>query len=156
MNPILKISLATLFGATTTVAWAEQYSVERSLQISSSPDSAWHYVGDFCDIDDWHPAVSACNLKVIDGALHRVMTLVDGAKFVEKRIAVEPGRSYTYRIVSSPLTLEKYTATFSITPGENSTITWSGRFSTDDPEMEKTIAGIYEAGLSAIEEWLTN
>ena len=32
-----------------------------------------------------------------------------------KRIAVEPGRSYTYAIVSSPLPIERYTATFSIT-----------------------------------------
>ncbi|SEW17706.1 Polyketide cyclase / dehydrase and lipid transport [Aliiroseovarius sediminilitoris] len=156
MNPILITSLAVLVQATATVGWAEQYTVERSLQVSSPKDTVWNQVGDFCDIDDWHPAVSDCSLKVIDGSLHRVLTLTDGGEFVEKRIAVEPGLSYTYRIVSSPLPLEKYTATFSITHGDSTTITWAGRFSADDPETEKTIAGIYEAGLSAIEERLAD
>ncbi len=154
MKTVLKVTLAALAGISPLGAWAEQYAIERSLQITSSPDTAWNLIGDFCDIDDWHPAVSTCELKVIDGALHRILVMTDGAKLVEKRIASEPGHSYTYRIVSSPLPVEKYTATLSITRGDSSTITWSGRFSSDDPQSESLIAEVYETGLSAIQDQL--
>lgn len=154
MHRSTKTLLIALVGVTASVASAEQYTVERSIQISSSPEAAWNLVGDFCDIDDWHPGISACRLRVIDGSLHRELTLVDGGQIVEKRIAEEPGRSYTYRITASPLPLEKYTATFSITPGDGATIAWTGRFSSDDAAAETLIAGIYDAGLSAIAEQL--
>ncbi len=52
--------------------------------------------GDFCDIDDWHPAIADCVLKVEDGALHRILTTVEGGEFVEKRIAFEARQSYTH------------------------------------------------------------
>ncbi|AVO36832.1 SRPBCC family protein [Pukyongiella litopenaei] len=155
MITVLKITLAALAAVSPLAAWAEQYAVERSLQITSSPDAAWNLIGDFCDIDDWHPAVSTCELKVIDGALHRILATTDGAKLVEKRVASEPGHSYTYRITDSPLPVEKYTATLSITRGDSSTITWSGRFSSDDPQSEALIAGIYETGLAAIRDQLS-
>lgn len=46
--------------------------------------------GDFCDIDDWHPAILSCALKSIDGGVHRVL-MIDGiGKFVEKRVATDP------------------------------------------------------------------
>ncbi len=112
--------------------------------------------GDFCDIDDWHPAIADCALKAKDGALHRILTTVEGGEFVEKRIAFEAGQSYTYSIVSSPLPIENYTATFSIESLNGSLISWIGHFSSDDPSMEAAIAGIYEAGLSAIESGLAD
>ena len=155
MKTILIYPLAALIAISASVSHAADYAVERTLPIASSPDEAWNMIGDFCDIDDWHPAITNCRLSVIDGALHRILTTADGAELVEKRIAAEPGLSYTYSIVSSPLPIEKYTATFSITRGKNSAITWSGRFSSEDPGIEATITEIYESGLSAIEARLS-
>jgi hypothetical protein len=134
-----------------TAGWAGDYKVQRTVQLTASATDAWNMAGDFCDIDDWHPAIVACALKVKYGALHRILTTVGGAEFVEKRIAVDPGQSYTYSTVSSPLPVQKYTATFSIDLLNGSSISWSGRFSSDDPSMEATIAGFYETGLAAIE-----
>ena len=93
MQRLCKTLCALLFGAVATSATAENYAVERSLPIPSASEDVWNMIGDFCDIDDWHPAVTTCVLKVIDGSLHRVLTLTNGSEFVEKRIAVEPGLS---------------------------------------------------------------
>lgn len=150
MHPPLRYAFILCASLFATGTLAADYTLERAIEVPSSPQDSWNFVGDFCDIDDWHPAISACRLKVIDGALHRVLTLADGGEFVEKRVAVEPGLSYTYRIVSSPLVLDSYTSTLSITAGDPTTITWSGRFSSDDPGMEEVVAGIYETGLAAI------
>lgn len=137
-------------GLLATDAWSADYETMRTLQLPLSTTEAWHVVGDFCDIDDWHPDIRACSLKVIEGRLHRVLTTTDGAESVERRIAVEPGLSYTYKLVSSSLPIENYTATFSIEPNDGSRISWSARFSSDDPAMEAAVAEMFETGLSAI------
>lgn len=156
MLHLKECALAGIISVTASGSLAADFTVERAIQFASSPEEAWNVVGDFCDVDDWHPLVNSCTLKVIDGSLHRILVLADGAEFVEKRIAVEPGLSYTYKTVSSPLPLEKYTATVSITIGAKSTVTWSGRFSSQDPEMEKAVAEFYETGLTEIEARLKN
>lgn len=142
--------------AVPAAAWSADYTVERTLEISSSAEEAWHVIGDFCDIDDWHPALASCTLKVIDGSLHRILVATDGGEFVEKRIAEEPGLSYTYQIISSPFPLDKSTSTLSITRGDPSTLSWSSRFASDDAGMEQAVVDFYDAGLSAIAERLPN
>jgi hypothetical protein len=151
----MKRTLAVCAGAVlaATAAGAESYKVQRSLDLTDA-DMAWKIMGDFCDIDDWHPAVEVCRLRVIDGALHRVLTLAGGGEFVEKRIAEEPGISYSYTIESAPLPVEKYVATMAITRGDAPVLTWSGSFQSDDPEMEAVFGGIYDAGLAGIAEML--
>lgn len=132
-------------------ALADKYTVTRSVDISGSPDEAWQAIGDFCDIDDWHPSITSCVLKSIDGSVHRNLTLADGAEVVEKLVAVDAGGlSLTYAIVTAPLALDRYTATLSITRGDPSTVTWSGRFTTDDPALEAFFEGFYDAGLAVI------
>ncbi len=144
----------TIAGLHATTASAADYHVQRTLQLSSPSAVVWNMVGDFCDIDDWHPALAACTLKVIDGGLHRNLTTTDGSVLIEKRIAVEPGLSYTYTIVESSLPIENYVATFSVESLDGSLISWSGSFTSDDPRMEAAIAEMYDAGLSAIESHL--
>lgn len=132
-------------------AYAGQYQVSRSVELSSSPEEAWKMIGDFCDIDDWHPAISTCALKSIDGGVHRVIEVDGIGEFVEKLVATDPsGLNYTYSIVSSPAPFDRYTGTLSITRGNPSTLTWASRFSTDDPGLEAAVGGLYEAGLTAI------
>lgn len=144
------MTVAAISGLIATGAWSTDYKVKRTIQLPVSTTQVWSLIGDFCDIDDWHPDIKACMLKVIDGRLHRVLTDTDGSESVQQRIAVEPGLSYTYKILSSPLPLEKYTATFSIEPHDGSRVTWSARFSTDDLRTGAAIAEMYDTGLSAI------
>ena len=154
MKHVIPVSLFCVFGLFVTDSGAETYSVNRTLQTDASSQEVWHLIGDFCDIDDWHPAITACDLKVIDGSLHRVLQLADGAEFLEKRVASESGLSYTYSIEASPLPIERYVGTLSVTPGDATTITWSTRFKSDDPEMEAFVGGIFDAGMAEIAKLL--
>ena len=154
MKQFLCMLLPFVFFVSPTLATAETYKVARSLKTTGSSHDVWKVIGDFCDIDDWHPVIATCDLKVIDGSLHRVLTTADGAEFVEKRIASEQGLSYTYSIVSSPLPLDRYTGTLSVTAGDATTVTWSTNFSTDDPSIEGFIGGVFDAGIAQIEAML--
>ncbi len=143
--------LALALTAWGPAALAADYTVSRSAEITASPEEAWQVIGDFCDIDDWHPAITGCALKSIDGSVHRILTLDGGGEVVEKLVAVDQGGlSYTYSIVSAPMPITGYTSTVSITRGDPSTVNWSGRFKSDDPTMEAAFTGLYEAGLGAI------
>ena len=148
------ITAIAISGLWATSVWSADYNVERTLQLSSSSTEVWNLIGDFCDVDDWHPDLVACSLNVIDSGLHRSVISVDGAAYLEKRISVEPGLSYTYRIIDSPLPIENFTATFSIEPLDGSLVSWSARFSSDDPTMANTISAFIENGMSEIESKL--
>ena len=151
MTSISKFSglAASLLCATT--AWSADFQVKRSLELPSATPQVWHLIGDFCDIDDWHPKVSSCSLKVMDGSLVRVLTTETGDQMTQKRIAQEKGLSYTYKTVSTNLPIENFTATFSVQPGESLLIEWIANFSSDDPAMERVVVEDIESGLSAIE-----
>lgn len=151
MKPTALMTVTAIAGILAAEARSADYQVQRSIQLPASSTEVWHLVGDFCDIDDWHPDISACDLKVIEGRLHRVLKTTDGGEIVEQRIAAEAGLSYTYKIAASPLPIDRYTATFSIEPGEGSRVSWSARFSSDDPATEAAIIDMFATGLSAIE-----
>ena len=156
MTPITKFSLVAANLLCATAAWSADFQVKRSIELPSTTSQVWHVIGDFCDIDDWHPKVSSCALKVMDGSLVRVLTTETGDKKIQKRIAREEGLSYTYKTVNSLLPIEKFTATLSVQPGENLLIEWIANFSSDDPDMERVVVGDIEAGLSAIENILAS
>ena len=141
---------ATAVALPVSASETKSYSVSRSVTIDASAEEVWNVMGDFCDLDDWHPAFVGCQLKAIDGGLHRILTMDGGGAFVEKLVASEPGLSYTYSIVEGPLPLERYTGTMSITPGQPVEVTWSSRFKSPDPEMEGAVIGVYESGLEAL------
>lgn len=150
MKPKMMMSAALLSTMLAGGVMAADFNVTRSLDLDADSTEVWRVIGDFCDVDDWHPDIARCSLKVMDGRLHRVLVSSDGGEFVERRIASEAGLSYTYRLVSGPLPLEKYTATLSVEPGAGTTVTWAARFSSDDPGMEAVVAGLFDRGLAAI------
>ena len=146
----IKATIAALASLVAGGAWAADYTVERKLDMSATSTEVWRVIGDFCDIDDWHPGFNGCDLKVIDGRLHRVLSTPDGVDFVERRIAAERGLSYTYKIVSSPLPVEKFTATLSVTPTNGTQVVWYARFQSDDPSTEAAVGEMFDTGLAAI------
>lgn len=155
MSFIARNAGAILCLGCATAAWSADYKVRRSLELPVPSTQAWHLIGDFCDIDDWHPGVNACSLRVLDGSLVRVLRANSGEEVMQKRIARESGLSYTYNIIDSSLPIENFVATLSIEPGENVLIEWSANFSSDDPTMEKLVVGEIEAGMLAMESILT-
>ena len=156
MTCIAKITAAAISTFCATAAWSADYKVMRSLELPSPAKETWHLIGDFCDIDDWHPGVSDCALKVMDGSLVRVLTTRAGDTIIQQSLAQEAGLSYTYKTVSSSLPIDNFTATLSIEPFDKPLIAWSANFSSEDPAMEQVVVEDIEAGLAAIEMILTS
>ncbi len=109
--------------------------------------------GAFCGIKDWHPAVAKCDESSEGGNTFRTLTLQDGAQIKEK-LTGKSEDGYKYSIVSSPLPVKDYMATFSIKPeGDVVVVNWLASFQAKDkPEAEakQVIEGIFDAGLKSI------
>jgi hypothetical protein len=150
-----KLTLATtLLIVSTSSAFAEDYSITSSVTIAADSATVWAAIGDFCDVDDWHPGIVSCVLAARDGAVHRQLTLGDGAPVLEKLTSVEAGVSYSYEIIEAPLPITAYASTLSVTSGNPTTVTWEGTFKSDVPEMEGAIQGLYDGGLGALSDRL--
>ena len=122
-----------------------------TVTVAADSAAVWQVIGDFCDIDDWHPGIVSCVLEARDGAVHRQLTLGDGAPVLEQLImSATPGISYTYKIVEAPLPITNYVSTVSLTPGNPTKVTWEGTFDSDVPDMKGAIQGLYDGGLGAL------
>jgi hypothetical protein len=133
-----------------TVAAAEEYNITSSVTVDAESAAVWNVIGDFCDIDDWHPGIVNCVLEARGGAIHRQLTLGDGALVLEKLVASAPGVSYDYVIVDAPLPITGYSSTVSVSAGSPTTVTWVGNFNSDVPDMQGALQGLYDGGLAAV------
>ena len=145
--PPLTVACAVI-GATGVAA--DNYKVQCTLNLTTPSAEVWNLTGDFCDVDDWHPGITACQLRVIDGRLHRILSLNGGGELLERRIASEPGLTYTYRVTGGPFAADKLIMTFSVEPIGGTRIDWIANFSADDLATEARIAAFIEAGLAGI------
>ena len=113
----------------------------------------WRKVGEFCAIQDWHPAVSKCEETEEGGATYRTLTLGDGGT-IRERLVEKTDSSYTYEIIESPLPVQSYRSTFGVSAeGEATRVDWEGTFDpkgASDADAEAVIGGIYQAGLDEI------
>lgn len=131
--------------------------VERRLSLNAAADEVWDLIGDFLDLG-WHPAAKATNPDDRGGIVHRVIVLPDDAEILERLEDMDDaGRSYSYSIVESPLPVTDYRSTLKVYDlGEEGTeVLWRSDFRAagiDDEEARKIVAGIYEAGFSALAE----
>lgn len=131
--------------------------VTRQVESEASPGEIWRAIGGFCQIADWHPAVTACEERDAEGVRQRTLTLDGGGVLVEDLLAHDDdAMSYSYAIIEGPLPVADYEATISVAPaGEGSAITWTGTFDAagaSDEEARRVIGGIYDAGLAELAE----
>lgn len=129
--------------------------VSKNITVNKGVDEVWKSIGDFCAIQEWHPAIEKCEAYDDHGSLYRTLTLGDGATISEKH-GGEEANSYTYFIKKGPLPVKPYKATFKAEgDGASTTITWSARFKAKgatDEEAKATIEGIFDAGMASIAE----
>ena len=130
--------------------------VSRSAEFPGDPVKAWQAIGNFCDIEDWHPVVESCTLSNKDGKVTRTLELKGGGTIVERLVSWNKAdHKYTYRIVKSPLPVKNYISTIKVVAdGAGSDVVWSGKYdavkgSTDDA-AKKVIDGIYKAGADSL------
>ena len=119
--------------------------------VSASPAQVWAVVGNPFSLDKWHPAIVALEG---DNDTARSCTLPDGAVIHEKiRARDDAGMRYEYTITESPLPVKNYRSILSVEAApEGAVITWEGSFEAlaAEQEMEATVRGVYEAGLTAV------
>lgn len=151
MKSIKTLAVVAISGVLANSAGAADYDVTRTLQLKHAKADVWRLVGGFCDVDDWHPEIVGCDLKVIDGKLHRVLTTSSGVRFVDQRIAKERGLSYTYKTSEGSLPIDNFVSTLSVEPIDGARVTWSANFSSEDPAMEAKVIELIEKGLAGIE-----
>ena len=138
--------------------WAEELKVEEKIALNASSKAVWALVGGFNAMDRWHPDVAE---SVLIGTGKnagdiRVLTLNNHKTIVERLDVYDENSMYLhYRILESPLPIENYTASITVTNiDENlAEVTWQSSFNAvdvGDDEAKKIISGIYLAGLNSL------
>jgi hypothetical protein len=151
----MRIAIAFTTGVALLLSGMTAEAVESSSKAAStlSADALWAKIGDFCGIGKWHPAIEKCELSA-DGKT-RTLSLKGGGTIVEKLVKMNAAhRSYTYKIVSSPLPVAHYKSTISVAAkGAGSVVKWVGKYDAkgaSDADAKKAIDGVYDSGLKAL------
>ena len=121
-------------------------NVTRTGALDADADAVWAAIGDFHALEAWHPAVVR---QTAEGDL-RNLEVPGGAVIVERLIG-QDARSYAYRIESGPLPVRDYRSVLSVAPAaEGSVVVWTSTFEPTSDNSAAAIAGIYEAGITAL------
>ena len=129
------------------------HSVTVSTHLTASPDQVWSKIGDPGAISSWHPAIAKSTLE----GKARQCTLANGAQIDEAIDHVDDAnRSYSYRIVESPLPVEDYRSTIKVVEADGGcSVEWTSSFDVSAGPAEDTVAmikDVYAAGLAALRE----
>lgn len=133
-------------------------NVSRDTVVDASAATVWKLIGNFNAIDVWHPVVVSSDLSGngTEPESVRVLTLGDGATVTEPLVSYDADEfSYTYAITESPLPIENYEATISLSVGADgkTVMTWEANFDAagaSDEEVKEIMTGIYDAGLAKV------
>jgi Polyketide cyclase / dehydrase and lipid transport len=145
---------ALLFGSVS----AHAITVKKKRDTPGEPADVWKVVGDFCAIEDWHPAVAQCEQTQEGDIMLRTLTLKDGSEIKEK-LTDKDETSYSYEIIESTLPVKNYKSTLSVeededTPGR-SEVHWDAIFDPQGASQEdakKKIADILEEGIAGMKK----
>ena len=152
MNKIILLLLASVL---SSVASAAPINVSKSVVLDANIEKVWPWIGGFCSIRFWHPAIEQCEVVKEGEAEFRILTLGDGGK-IKERYSSGQVYGYSYEIVESPLPVKNYRSNFMAEPvGGKVKFTWSVTFLADgktDAEAEAVVAGIFESGMKSIEK----
>lgn len=123
---------------------------------SAAADRMWSLIGDPAALANWHPAIAKSPSK--NG--RRTLLLADGGEVKEEIMAHDDSaRSYTYRIIESPLPVTGYVSTLRVAPSGNgkAEVVWEADYEPAGVEpaaIEGLLRGLYTAGLDALESKL--
>lgn len=131
-------------------------TVEMSVKLAAPAAEVWAVVGDFLNIQQWHPAVDRVE-AIGAGGIRRVHSGNGGPVFDEVQLERdEDGRRMRYAILGKPFPLENYSAWISVEDLDGgSVVRWTSAFAPDEGR-EETATGIvrfiYTSGLDALVE----
>jgi polyketide cyclase/dehydrase/lipid transport protein len=155
---MMKLVLATALALVIGTGSAYAVTVKKRIEAPGLPPDIWEFVGGFCAIKDWHPAVAECAETKEGDVTFRTLTLKDGAKIKEKLTGTED-LSYSYEIVEGPLPVTNYSSKLWIEEDDEpdrSVIYWQSEFDpadgTSEEDAKKIIAGILGDGVKGIKK----
>ncbi len=161
LSTMIKTTVTAVLLTSAVASFAGDLTVSKNITVNASPETTWKMIGNFNHLDVWHPVVVASKLLQGNGqtaGAERLLTLGNGATITEDLLSLNNGaKSYTYKIVESPLPIANYVSTISVSSAADgkSTVTWSSSFDAKGVENKKavdTIAGIYDAGLNNLDK----
>jgi hypothetical protein len=153
----MKPALATTLVLAIATGSAYAIEVKKRIELPGEPQTIWEFVGDFCAIKDWHPAVVDCQKNKEGDAIFRTITLKDGSKIKEKLIDSD-NMSYSYEIVESPFPVKNYKARFWVEADNEpvrSAVYWETEFDANgasDDDARKKITNIVTAGMKGVKQ----
>jgi hypothetical protein len=155
---MMQLALVTVLTLSISAGAAFAIEVKKKRDTPGDPEDVWALIGDFCAIKNWHPVVADCVQEQEGDVIYRTLALKNGGKIKEKLTAKDE-TSYSYEIVESPLPVKNYKATLTVEEDtdspERSEVEWEASFDANgasDEDAEKTIAGIFEAGIKSIKQ----
>ena len=69
----LRTLTSTVAAMGLMVGSAAAQEVSSSATVAGKPDAVWQKIGDFCTIQNWHPAISKCVQSEEGGATYRTL-----------------------------------------------------------------------------------
>ncbi len=130
--------------------------VYESVVIPGPIEEVWDVIRDFNSMPKWHPAIAESEIVKGTGVGSvRRLILEDKSNIEEKLLALsDTDCKYTYSILKSPMPMENYIATLSlseITATNQTFAEWYSNFDVKDLSEEKntinTVRDVYKSGL---------
>jgi hypothetical protein len=152
---MMKLALFAGLALVIGTGSASAITVKKRTEAPGLPPEIWKIVGEFCAIQQWHPAVAKCEETKEGDVTFRTLTLKDGGKIKEKLTGTEE-LGYTYEIVESPLPVKNYKSKLWLEVDDEpdrSVIYWQSDFDANgasDDDAKAKITGILADGVKGI------
>ncbi|MEO9903773.1 SRPBCC family protein [Nisaea sp.] len=129
-------------------------TVDMSVKLAASAAEVWEVVGDFLNLDKWHPAVEKSE-TIGEGGIRRLTSGGGGPTFDEVQLERdEDSRRMRYAILGKPFPLENYSSWLSVEDTDGGCVVrWRSAFSPDQGSETKAngiVQFIYKGGFDAL------
>ena len=133
-------------------------NVDMSVSLNASAEKVWSVIRGFDALPRWHPAVARSEETREGAKTHRKLTLHGGGEVVEELEQHSDGsRSYSYRILHSPLPVTGYRSELSVRDegAGYCKVRWSSTFEPSggsEADATAAICGVYQAGFDSLKK----
>ncbi|MEX0731574.1 MAG: SRPBCC family protein [Aquisalimonadaceae bacterium] len=137
-------------------AFAGNTEVIEEAVFDAPPERVWNRLKSFCSIDQWQSYVADCSVYGTRSGVHRIISMQDGSIYTEALTEYsESQRRFAYVILSGPLPIQNYQASFSIEPTDNgqTRLTWGSTFDVPaelEAEAISNIRALYQNGIAGM------
>ncbi|MYC15348.1 MAG: SRPBCC family protein [Gemmatimonadetes bacterium] len=130
--------------------------------LDASVDAVWEKIRDFNALPEWHPAIADSHIEGGESSdsvgCIRNFNLHDGGNIREQLLTLSDVTfTCTYSILESPMSVEDYVATLSLTPvtdGNRTYIQWTAEFGCPADEEEELVDfignGVFQGGFDSL------